>query len=84
MDGRPYLRRLPGAYTYAGLTTMNYAVVCGLGQYCPPRWTPVTSDVCWVLYVYVGLEVLDSTETFKTKLTPDFLPIEMESMSDIL
>ena len=40
MDGQPYLRRLLGAYTYAGLTPhpTYYAVVCeGGSQYCPPQ-----------------------------------------------
>ena len=50
MDGQPYLRRLllgASSYTYAGLTPYStyYAVVLA-----SPRWTPVTLDVCWMLY----------------------------------
>ena len=86
MDGQPYLRRLLGAsYTYAGLTPYSaYYLLGSCVQVQPilpsPRWTPVTSDVCYVHYVYVGLEVLGSTETIKTRLTLDFLPLEMASM----
>ena len=40
-----------------------YAVVYEGSQYWPLRWTPVTSGVSWVLYVYVGLEVLACTKT---------------------